>query len=76
MLREILEKTLSKSDIKKVTSAVKDFNNSPWVGFGSPYDLETTLSHAEEVGVKKVLDYIRREDIRLYHKEEASAGML
>ena len=74
MLREIVEKTLSKSDIKKVTAAVKDFNNSPWIDFGSPYDLKSTLAHAEEVGVKKVLAYIRREDINLFHREEAANG--
>ena len=77
MLREIVqivEKTLSKSDTKKITSAVKDFNNRPWVDLGSPYDLKVTLSHAEEVGVKVVLDYIRREDIRLFHKEEGQMG--
>lgn len=62
--------------IQTITKAVENFNNSPWIDFGEPMDVRDCIVRAVDVGTTIVLEEIRREDIRLFHKEEAACGML
>jgi|SaaInl8_135m_RNA_FD_contig_21_2075539_length_309_multi_13_in_0_out_0_1 hypothetical protein len=64
---------LSLNDINEVTSAVEDFNQSPWNDFDQMV-LADALASALEIGVGAVLESIRRADIRGFHAEEAING--
>ena len=62
--------------IKTITTAVENFNNYPWIDLGEPMDIKDSIVRAVDVGEAIVLEEIRREDIRLHHKEEALCGCL
>lgn len=63
-----------RNTIDKVTAAVENFNSSSWVDLGEKYDVLDEIKRAMEVGLEQVLEEIRREDIRLFHTEEALCG--
>ena len=60
----------------KITEAVATFNTSPWIDLGEPMNVRDCIVRAEEVGMHMVLEEIRREDIRLFHKEESMCGSI
>ena len=62
--------------IKVITKAVEQFNSSPWVDLGEPMVVKDCIVRAEDVGIDIVLEEIRREDIRLFHREEGLCGCL
>lgn len=64
------------SEARKVKSSFKDYERSPWRMFGRDLTLRGLLEMALREGTTQTLEYIRREDITAYHKEEASCGNL
>ena len=74
MLKKILDDISRKKTLDDIKKAVNDFNNSPWIDLGSPYELEETLERARDKGIDVILNEIRRADIKLFHTEEAKCG--
>ena len=63
-------------NLKKLELAVDNFNSSPWVDLGTPLVFRDVVKRANDIGVEQTLKEINREDIRLFHKEEALSGMI
>ena len=68
---------LNKHQKEIIKQAVNSFNQSSWVDvFEAHINVDEIIKQAEKNGTKTVLESIRREDIRLFHKEEALCGCI
>jgi len=65
---------LSINDITKITNALEEYRNSPWFTEDHDFSFDGLLISANKDGVDKVLNSIRRADIRAFHAEEAACG--
>ena len=70
---------ISIADGIQIVKAVRKYNSSPWVFSNDEYskeDIKAFIEIAKKEGVQCVLETIRRQDIYLFHKEEAVCGCI